>query len=253
MIKDNHKILYSIELTDDEIFVLSAFLGNTTVFGVHEKSFNNIKKNSKKAISSIKSKLETKGLIRYEIDGTLYIKKMLKAALMAISNPDGITIASSNYENGKHQTKYMIKSNENMISLERIGLSNLYLICVYDRKSYIDLINITRNDVDGFECKIPLDEVLKARNNSSKFSDNSLKDLFGHYCSNDVADMLSRAINTTGCYLILKVYDKNANEYQCNISETYVISDRQISVCLDNNYLCIKSVNFIDDFKNVFC
>lgn len=253
MIKDNHKTLYSIELTDDEIFVLSAFLGNTTVFGVHEKSFNNIKKNSKKAISSIKTKLETKGLIRYEIDGTLYIKKMLKVALMAISNPDGITIVSSNYENGKHQTKYMIKSNENIISVEKIGLSNVYLICVYDREGCIDLISITRNDVDGFECKIPLDEVLKARDNSSKFSDNSLKDLFGQYCSNDIADMLSRAINTTGCYLILKVYDKNANEYRCDSSETYVISDRKISVCLDKKYLRVKSVNFTDDFMNVLC
>lgn len=249
MKKEDEKTLFSAELTATELFVLAAFLGYDAVVGVSGKPFGNRRKHPEKIIDSTKSALEKRGLIRYELDGTLNISKYLKKGISAICNAENIVTVCSNAENGKRQEKYIFKRGNWFVVLQKIGLSRLYSLCVGTDCEFFDVFGVNKAEKDSTveNCffEIPFDEVKRARESSHGFENSSLTDVFEKYCKSNAAKQLSNALNSSGKYLILKLFDRCENEYKIDFSGIYILADTDFEIYLKNENLCVKSKNIV--------
>lgn len=253
MIKNNNNNapLFSAELTAAELFVLAALLGYNTVFGVSDRPFTNRNKQPEKAVGAVKSGLEKKGFIRYGFDGTLYVKKLLKAGISAVGNSDNIMCICSNAENGKRQTIYVFKSGGYFATLKKARLNEAYTLEVGITSDVSAIVPYIGNYCDNsyscnFEFEIPLDEVNRIKSRSEGFSNAELTEALNKYCSADVADSLAKALNLAHPYLIIKRFCKLGSEYRTAISAAYILARPPFEIYVNNEKIYAKAENIVE-------
>ncbi len=255
MKKEDEKMLFSTELTAKELFVLAAFLGYDTVVGVSGIPFGNREMNPEKIIYSTRSALEKRGLIKYGLDGTLSIAKYLRKGISVICNAENIVTVCSNTECGNRQKKYIFKLGKWFVVLQKVGMSRMYSLCVGTDCEFFDVFGIDKfkkdNTVENCFFEIPFDEIKSAKKSSHGFEDTSLTDVFEKYCNSGAAKLLSNALNSSGEYVILKLFVRCENEYKISFSGIYILADINFEIYLKNSNLCVRSKNIVSVYDDI--
>lgn len=110
---------FQFELSAVEIFVLAAFLGFDTVFSTDEQQIVDCDGELKRKVKSTVRTLERKKLIRYDLDGTLYITEKLKKCIECMCEPKTVGVFFSNLRTGRNKTTYVLKKYENIALVEK--------------------------------------------------------------------------------------------------------------------------------------
>ena len=97
---------FQIKLSSNEILVLAALLGYDSVFGLKEDFIFDEKADVKSLIRQNVRRLERKRLIRYDLNGILYILPMLRKAICCMCDADVVGLFSTNLKSGKKALRY---------------------------------------------------------------------------------------------------------------------------------------------------
>lgn len=109
---------FELQLSAVEIQIMAALLGYESVFGIKDEEFISREADAGRRIRQHVQRMEERKLIRYELDGTLYVDSELRLAMRCMCEAETIGIFSNNLE-GKHNTIYVMGRENRFVYLER--------------------------------------------------------------------------------------------------------------------------------------
>lgn len=113
------KKIFSIDVSYQEIIVLAAACGYDTVFGIENDERFYLDEKLKENIAKTMNAVNTKKMVRYELDGTLYIKKELKECIECVCTADTIGLFNGDVANKKSTTVYVLKKENRTVILQK--------------------------------------------------------------------------------------------------------------------------------------
>ena len=115
------KDIFQIKLSGRELFVLAALLGYESIFGIIDDALLTSGIELKSQIKQTVQQLERKKLIRYDLDGTLYIKPDLRRTIDCICCAETVGCFSTNIGTGKKIAVYVLEKDAYTVTVENAG------------------------------------------------------------------------------------------------------------------------------------
>lgn len=243
---------FQIELSAEEIFVLAGFLGYETVFGIGEQQSFDFDGELKRKIKAIVKRLERKKLIRYYLDGTLFIRTELKLCIECICEADTIGLFFTNIKTEKNTTIYGLEKN-NFFSLVEKNNNGKYGIKIISDSLVSKVFHQTllNSKVSDIYEKIPYEEAVYIKEHICSFNVSQANTLLRNFISNDKAiPCVLGILSGRGKYLNVQIFRKEKKLYKCTYSRIVAVSyDNSICVSADENDI----VNFnATDIKHIY-
>jgi len=234
---------FQIDLSAEEIFVLAGLLGYETVFGIGEQQTFDFNGDLKRRIKSTVKTLERKKLIRYDLDGTLFIKSKLKLCIECICEAQTIGLFSTNIKTGKNATMYVLEKN-NMISLVEKMKNGKYRVLLGD-DSFLSKIfpsAILNSKSGGIREKMLYEEAVCIQEQICSFNETQANTLLRKCISSEEnIPCISEILSGGSKFLNVRIFRKDKRMYKTSFNSLIAIShNKSICVSADEN----EVVNF---------
>ncbi len=108
---------YRLELSATEWSVLAGLLQYDNVFGLPTVAVDDLSATVRNTVR----RLERKRLLRYGLEGTLYLKAHLRRMMACLCEPDAVGIVTDTIQTGKRVVTYRLCNGEDTVLVERIG------------------------------------------------------------------------------------------------------------------------------------
>lgn len=253
------KYIYKIELSSQEILILSALLGYKSVFGVKEKIFSNSYIDMKSLIRQQVRRLERKKLIRYELDGTLYIIPGLRKVIDCICGAETVGIFSTNLKSGKRASVYVLEKESEVTMLEQIcdGKFSIHLtefICLKEIIPY----EILSSQYSELKESMLFEEAEYVHKQIETFNhDNAEKRIKKHIKSDSAIKLVAKILTGNCGYMSVKVYRKETAIYNAIYNALLMAVDNYtISINSDENdviyFETLSPINVVEQINSQF-
>ncbi len=243
------------KFTSSELLVIAALLGYESVFGI-----NNIvptaTSNSKKAIKQTVRKLERQKLLRYELDGTLFIESNLHKAIRCICEAEVVALFSTNLKSGKKSIIYVMESNGEVVYVENYS-ENKYLIQLSDSLTLDEIIpyEIIASKPCDLTEKMLYEEALLIRQKIENFEHNEAEQIASKVLKDQsgVATIAKTLSGNCG-FMSVQIYKKNGALYNAIYNAFIAAVDNcAINVVLDENemlyFTSVNAESFAEEIK----
>lgn len=234
------------EFTSFEIQMISALLGYESVFGIDAQETTKTG-GSKKLIKQTIRKFEKQKLLRYELDGTLFIESNLHNAIRCICEAEIVALFSTNLNSGKESIVYVMENNGEVVYIEN-SIENKYLLqlskdltldkiipyeiiapmpCVLSEKILYEKALFIRQKIENFEY-----------NEAEQIASKVLRD------QNQVSAIVKTLSGNCG-FMSVQIHKKNGSLYNAIYNRFIVAVDNSvINVVLgENEMLYFTSAN----------
>ena len=229
---------FQIKLSSKEILVLSAMLGFESVFGVDDNIFLDKDIEIKPLIRQTVRRMERKKLIRYDLDGTLFIIPELRKSIECICNAETIGLFSTNLKSGKKVTVYILGKDELIASLQR-STDGKYVIKLSKDVFLNEIIPYEILSAKGNDIKemMLFEEAECVRKQIEEFNhDNAEKQVQKHSSSASSAKTITRILSGNCGYMSVQIHKKGKALYDALYNNLIVSVDGQnVSVYTDEN------------------
>lgn len=206
---------YQIKLCSKEILILAALLGYESVFGVEEKTFSEADTDMKSLIRQQVRRLERKKLIRYDLDGTLYIVPGLRKAIDCICSAETVGVFSTNLKSGKKASVYVLEKESGVTTLEHFG-DGKFLIHLTESIPLKEIIpyEILSSQYSELKEMMLLEEAEYVHKQIEAFyHDDAEMRIKKHIKSDSATKMIAKILTGTCGYMSVQVYRKGTALY----------------------------------------
>ena len=230
---------FQIKLSSNEILVLAALLGYDSVFGLKEDFIFDDKADVKSLIRQNVRRLERKRLIRYDLNGILYILPMLRKAICCMCDADVVGLFSTNLKSGKKASIYVIERNDVVVSLELLN-DGKYLVQTTDE---IPLKEIVPYEImTSHQCEINekmlFEEAEYVHSQIESFNHEEAEKRIKKHVSNLEATSLIAKILTGNCgYMSVQVHRRSSVSLYSAVYNALLVAvdNSTISLIADEN------------------
>ena len=232
------KDIFQIKLSARELFVVSALLGYESVFGIEDDAFLLSGVEMKTQIRQTVQQLERKKLIRYDLDGTLYIKPEFKKTIDCICCADTVGCFSSNLGTGKKVAVYVMEKNSDTVTVENTGNGKykLYLDSHVPAHRIFSKELLTPQNREINEMML-LEEVQYAQAQIEAFNSEEAKECIGkHTHDKNAVEMIARILGKKCGYMSFQIHQRSKQLYKAVCDGLFVCDgDCTVSVSIDSN------------------
>lgn len=232
--KDN----FQIKLSAKEILVIAAMLGFESIFGIDDSAFLTSGTEMKGQIKQIVQRLERKKLIRYDLDGTLYIVPTLRKSIECICSAETVGFFSTNLKSGKRATIYVLGKDSVVTTLEHIG-GGKYSICLSNAIPLTRIIPSEILNTQPFSMSeiLLFEEAQFVQRQIESFDNAEAEKRIQKYARDtNSVKAISQALSRNCGYMSLHIYCKNKNLYDEVFSRLLVTVDNHtMSLLMDEN------------------
>lgn len=241
------KDIFQIKLSAKELFVVSALLGYESVFGIEDDSFLASGVEMKSQIKQAVQQLERKKLIRYDLDGTLYINPDFRRTIECICCAEAVGCFSSNLGTGKKVAVYVMEKNSHTVIVEKTG-NGKYKLHLSDRLDTNKIIPTEILNTQSFELDemMLLEEAQFVQEQIEAFNAEEAKShIEKHIHNNTSIEVIARILSKKCGYMSYQIHHRSKQLYKAVCNGLLVCDgDHTISVSIDNNdVIHFKSVS----------
>ncbi len=207
---------FQVKLSALEVCVLAALLGYESVFGIGEPPYDNENFDLKKQIKQTVKQLEGKKLLRYDLDGTLFLKVGLSDALHCVCEAETVACFSTNVKTGKKTAVYLLSRSDVAVVLEQTA-DGRYGITLQDGFSLDDVIpeEVFGAQSSSFSEQIPFDVAVSVKRSLQSFGGDAGKEVLNTYLSSpESVDTVSEILSGNGRFFSTRVYKKDGLLYR---------------------------------------
>lgn len=229
---------FQITLSSNEILILAALLGYESVFGIEEKVFSDENTDLKTLIHQHIQKLEQDKLIRYDLDGTLYIVSALRQAVDCICTADTVGLFSTNLKSGKKASVYIMEK-ESFVTTLMDWDHELYQIHLSDSIPLQDIL--PQEILTSKQCQMKemmlFEEAERVHSLIESFNYDDAENQLKKHIQDDTASGLIAKILTGNCgYASIQIHKKGPKLYNSAYNSLLVtVDDSTISLRSDEN------------------
>lgn len=238
---------FQVKLSSKEILIIAALLGYESVFGVDEKAFTDANVDTKSLIRQHVRKMERKKLIRYDLDGILYIVPGLRQAIDCICNAETVGMFSTNLKSGKKASVYIMEKEGIVTFLEYFG-DGKYLIRIADTvplKEIIPYEILSSQPCDIREMML-FEEAEYVHKQIEEFNHDEAEMRIKKHIKDETATKTIAKILTGNCgYMSVQIHRKGNNLYNAIYNSLLVaVNNCTISLVADeNDVLCFEALS----------
>ena len=229
---------FQVKLTSAEVLVIAALLGYESLFGVEDDVFSDPSTDMKALVQHQVRKMERKKLIRYDLDGILYVVPGLRQAITCICNAENVGRFSTNLKSGKKAYVYVLKKDGMVAMLERLG-DGKYLITLTDT---IPMEEIVPNQIRSSACrevkeKMLIEEAEFVHKLMESFDEDGAKIRIGkHIKDSSAADLIAKILAGNCAYMSVQIHRKGQGLYNAVDNMLLVcVEGATVSLYLDEN------------------
>ena len=207
---------FQVKLSSAEIFVLSALLGYESALGIEDTTLVDEGAEIKKRVRQIVRKLERKKLIRYDLDGTLYILPELRKGVSCVCVAETAALFSTNLKSGKKAVFYVLCKEGTVTILERVG-EEKYQLCVGDGLSIDAIIPkqiMTAKHIPLAE-QMPFEAARYVRNQIESFDHEAAQGkIADHVKDHEMIETIAKILSGTCGFMSLRIDRRGKSLYK---------------------------------------
>lgn len=247
-----------INLSYAEICVVAAFLGYEAVLGVEPIPQIIQEGKIKQCVKSTVKKLECKNIIRYQLDGVLFVKPEIRLCIECLCDADVVVLIATNFRTGKNEIFYVLQKDDNTILLEKIN-DDKYKMQFVSENILLDFLpcdSWTGSESTVLE-KMLYEEVVSVQKSFNEFNNMKLDKLLRRHLLSDNSVQVITEILARKCgYLRAKVYNKEHLLYTV-VFDSLVVNakDQMLSVELDENnivsFMTVEPQELVEKVKSL--
>lgn len=230
--------LFQVKLSSRELLVLAALLGYDSVFGVEDSDALCGSFDLKTLVRKSVQQLERKKLVRYDLDGTLYINPHLRQAMACVCNADTVGFFSTNLRSGKKILVYVLQKDTCVTTLQQASAGK-YKLLLSDSVQEDLLIpgDIHTPKQLQLQEMMLLEEAQLAKEHMRSFDVDAAEERVSKHVQNaDAARYVAKILSGNCGYLSVQLYRKTPLLYKAAYAGLFVAVDgRAISLSLDEN------------------
>lgn len=237
---------FQVKLSSKEILIIAALLGYESVFGVEEKAFSDANVDMKSLIRQHVRRMERKKLIRYDLEGILYIAPSLRQAIDCICNAETVGLFSTNLKSGKKASVYIMEKESIVTTLEHLG-NGKYFIRIADTvplKEVIPYEILSSQHCEMREMML-FEEAEYVHEQIETFNYDEAEARIKKHIGDGAATKMIAKILTGNCgYMSVQIYRKGKKLYNASYNSLLVVVDNcTISLASDeNDVLCFEAM-----------
>ncbi len=243
------------KFTSSEILVVAALLGYESVFGINSND-PAITGNSKKIIKQTVRKFERQKLLRYELDGTLFIETNLHKVIQCICEAEVVALFSTNLKSGKKSIVYVMESNGEVVYVENCG-KNKFLLQLSSNFTLDEIIpyEIVSSKACDLKEKMLYEEALLIRKKIENFESSKAEQIASKVLKDQTkVAIITKTLSGNCGFMSVQIHQKNGCLYNAVFNSFIAAVDGiAISMVLDENeMLCFASINaenFAEEIK----
>lgn len=232
------KDIFQIRLSARELFVLAALLGYESIFGIGDDALLTSGIELKSQIKQTVQQLERKKLIRYDLDGTLYIKPDLRRTIDCICCAETVGCFSTNMGSGKKTAIYVLEKDSYTVTVENAG-SGKYRVHLTDSIDASKIIPTKILNVQDCEMDemLLLEEAQAAQTLIEAFNAEEAKlRIDKHTQDNGSSEIISQVLSKKCGFMSFQIHRRTKELYKAVCNGLFVnVENRTISVSIDNN------------------
>lgn len=238
---------FQVKLSSKEILIIAALLGYESVFGVEEKAFSEANTDMKSLIRQHVRRLERKKLIRYDLDGILYIVPGLRQAIDCICNAETVGLFSTNLKSGKKASVYVMEKESIVTTLEHLG-DGKYLIRIADTVPVKEIIpyEILSSQYCEIREMMLFEEAEYVHAQIEAFNHDDAETRIKKHIKDITATQMIAKVLTGNCgYMSVQIHRKGKNLYKAIYNSLLIAVDNcTISLNLDeNDVVCFEALS----------
>lgn len=238
---------FQVKLSSKEILIIAALLGYESAFGVKEKAFSEANTDIKSLIRQHVRRLERKKLIRYDLDGILYIVPSLRWAIDCICNAETVGLFSTNLKSGKKASVYVMEKESIVTTLEHLG-DGKYVIRLTDTVPLKKIIpyEILSSQHREMREMMLLEEAEYVHVQIEAFNHDAAEMRIKKHVKDGSATKMIAKILTGNCgYMSVQIHRKGKNLYNAIYNSLLVAVDNYtISLNADeHDVLCFEAIS----------
>lgn len=205
---------FKIDLSLKEVFVLSALLGYECVVGVTDVHKNLSMEEIRKTARRIVKKFEKRKLIRYSLDGVLYINPDLRQIVELLCDAELVLLLSGNGKNGKSETSYYLFKEENTLLLKQNHATDLCELMFVSGVAVPELFAKVANRSNKLDEKLLLEEAMQIKHKIMNFQIEQAEQMLGACVSEEAVHPLQKILSGTAMYISAQIYRKRDDIYR---------------------------------------
>ena len=239
--------IFQVKLSSKEILISAALLGYESVFGVEEKVFSEANTDIKSLVRQRVRRLERKKLIRYDLDGILYIVPGLRQAIDCICNADKVGLFSTNLKSGKKASVYIMEKENSVTTLEHLG-DGKYVISLTETVPLKEIIPFEILSAQHCEIReiMLFEEAEYVHKQLEVFNHVDAEMRIKKHIKDGAATKMIAKILTGNCgYMSVQIYRKGKALYNSIYNALLVVVDNcTISINSDeNDVVCFEAIS----------
>lgn len=238
---------FQVKLSSKEIMIIAALLGYESVFGVEDSLFSEANTDIKAFIRQYVRRLERKKLIRYDLDGILYIVPGLRQAIDCICNAETVGLFSTNLKSGKKASVYIMEKESLVASFEHLS-DGKYVIRLTDAVPLKEIIpyEILSSQHRELREMMLLEEAEYVHKQIQAFNHDVAETRIQKHIKDSNATKMIAKILTGNCgYMSVQIHRKGKNLYNA-IYNTLLIAVDNCTISLnsdENDMLCFETLS----------
>ena len=246
---------FQIKLSSKEILLLAALMGYESVFCIEEKFFLDANYDLRSMVRQYVRRLERKKLIRYDLDGVLYIIPSLRQAIDCICNAETVGIFSTNVKSSKKSSIYVTEKKDTVTTIEHIG-NRKYVICITDNVYLKRIIpcEILSSQYCELREKMLFEEAEYVHSLIQAFNHDDAEAYIEKHIKNSASiNVISNILSGNCKYMSVQIYRKRKKIYNAIYNSLLVVIDNcTISLVADENgVLCFEAVSPVNVVEQI--
>lgn len=250
---------FQIQLSSKEILITAALLGYESVFGVDDGWLFGKNVDMKSIVRQQVRRLERKKLIRYDLDGVLYIVPELRKSIDCICKAESVGLFSTNLKSGKRTSVYVMEKENMVVTLERLS-DGKYVMQLAESLPLEEIIpqEILSSQYQEMKEMLLLEEAEYVHKQIEEFNhDDAKMRIQKHVNDSDAGKMIETILSGSCRYMNVQIYRKKKELYNA-IYNTLLVNVDNCMVKLsadENRVLCFESippVNVMEQIRRQF-
>ena len=229
---------FQIKLSSKELFILSALLGYESVFGVEDEAFLSLGTEMKPAMRRTVQRLERKKLIRYDLDGVLYVLPELRRIIDCICDAETVGYFSTNLQSGKKTVVYILEKETDVAILERAE-KDKYMIYLSDTlmvNKFVPSEMVSSKPIEMAEMML-MEEAEYAQKQIESFDIEEAEKRIQKYTKNtESAKTIAKILSGNCGYMSVQIHRKSKHLYNAVSNGLFIsVEGRTVSMLVDDN------------------